>query len=103
MSVCPGYVTTGAPTLPAGGSVQFQFNCTTNGVPTYLTGGTASLLVKDPTGTVTSYTASVGNGTAISQAIVFSILGSYTRTWQWVSGGVTYKTLPIGFLVVASP
>lgn len=101
--IVPGYTSTGAPEVVASSAIQFQFSASRNGVYYDLTGATVTLLVKDPAGTITTYVASVGGGTAISQAIIFTTLGSYRRTWKCIISGVSYLTKPIAFAVIASP
>jgi hypothetical protein len=105
VSLVSGYVTTGAPDLIGGSSVQFQLGAQSNdGQYFSLTGAAVTLKVKDPNGTVTTYTASVSNGAALSQVIVpTAIPGTWTRAWYIVLAGNTYVTPAIGFNVVASP
>jgi hypothetical protein len=102
--IVAGVVTSGQLPLVAGSVYQFQCGAKQNGGWWDLTGAVVTLRIKDPTGTITSYTTTIAAGVPLSQKITLSaIAGTWTWSWTVVAGGDTFISRPRGFNVIASP
>lgn len=96
--------TTGLTPLVVGSVEKFQLQAFTNNLPWDLTGGTVNLLVADPSGTVTTYPATIAGGGAYYNFTIVGPAGSWARAWSCVdSSGIKQISRPIPFNVVTSP
>jgi hypothetical protein len=97
-------VTTGLIPLCVGSQELFQLQATLDGLPWSLVGGSVTLNLKDPTGSVTAITATISGGTVTAGWTVTSVTGTWTRSWTAVdSTGLTQVSRPLQFVVISSP
>jgi hypothetical protein len=99
-----GAVTTGLTPLTLGSVKTFQLNPFLNGLPWNLTGGSATLDLRDPNGTLYQYAGQIVNGGAQATLSIFAPAGNWTFAWDCTDGtGIREISLPIEFVVQASP
>lgn len=102
-----GVVTTGLKPLVIGSNKVFQLKATLDGLFWDLTGGTASLILKDPTGLAIPINTSIVNGVAQANWTVgqpSNVIGTWTRAWLVAdSTGITEKSESIVFEVTTAP
>lgn len=97
-------VTTGNLPIAVGSQQTFQVNPSLNGDPWDLSGGSARLLMTDPTGQAYDLAATVIGVGATCNFTIPNVPGTWVRAWKLTdSTGLVEYTLPITFSVVVSP
>ena len=93
-----GIVTTGLKPLVVGSMKTFQLNATLDGIFWDLTGGSASVTLKDPGGNETVIPATIINGVAQATWKVAKPTGTWFRSWLATDAtGLPQYTNPIAF------
>lgn len=96
--------TTGQNPLVPGSTETFVFSGMFNGQPWNLAGGSGSLKIKDPNGTVTVNAVTISGARVTYTWTVGTTAGTWTRAWFMTdANGVVENTPPITFTVIASP
>lgn len=88
--------------LVIGDTIDFTATVKKDGATWDITGGTVTLQLKDPTGTVTDYSATGGSGTASysGDGTELDVSGTWRRRWEVVKSGITVKSRWILFSVI---
>jgi hypothetical protein len=92
--------------LTIGSIDTFELSASLDGVPWNLAGGTVSVLLSDPNGNPTNFSASISADGYKATALwnVFGPAGSWLRAWKVIDvNGVTQYSQPIPFSVISSP
>ena len=95
-------------TLVRGGTYRFTLTASVNGSAWDLTGASVVLTFTSPSGTATSYSATLDDadgGTAHydGDASVLGRSGLWRRSWRVLQGDVDVRTRPKRFVVVPAP
>ena len=98
------WTTTGLSPLCIGSTEKFQVSAFLDGVFWDLTGGSAILILSDPNGNKTSYTATIFGGGAFYVWTMAGTPGTWLRAWSLQDAqGVVQVSRPIAFSVISSP
>jgi len=96
--------TTGLIPLTIGSMETFQLQAYKNRLPWDLTGGSAQLLLADPTGSLTTINATIVGQGAQANWTVGGLSGTWARAWKVTdSSGIVQISRPIAFAVISSP
>lgn len=94
--------TTGPQAYVQGSNLLFQAQPWNNGLPWDLTGGSGTLWLTDPTGTVTSLPVTISGFTISAAWTVVAPSGTWLRCWDLTdAGGVRQLSEPLVFEVTS--
>jgi len=101
----PKIVTTGLVPLAITSNELFEHQPFQNELPWNLAGGSANLLLTDPTGVTITLPATIGaDGVARVNWTVTGPAGTWLRAWDVTDNtGIHQRGLPIPFSVISSP
>ena len=91
--------------IVVGDTIDFNVYWRKDGVTWNITGGAITLFLKNPAGTVTSYSATISSGTEglahyLAAGSILDQAGTWVRQWKAVVSGVTLYTEQIEFDVL---
>ena len=94
--------------LTVGSVYRFRLTAKKDGVVWNLTGATVQLLLRNPSGTTTTYAATLTEPTEgiadyTSSTGDLSVIGGWRRSWKVTQGTVIQNSLPVSFSVQAAP
>ncbi len=97
-------ITTGLIPLTVGSTQLFEAAPFLDGLPWDLSGGSASLILADPTGALTTIPATIIGFGCTAAWTVAAPIGTWVRAWRLTSAdGITQYSEPITFGVISSP
>lgn len=100
--------TPAASPLTVGSVYRFRLTAKKDGLVWNLTGATVQLLLRNPSGTTTTYSATVTDATAgvaeyTSAAANLDTAGGWRRSWKVTQSSIIQSSIPVQFSVQAAP